>query len=324
VGGEVAVSREVAVGGVESVDERGVIGRQPVVDFSHLSLPEELEVVRRIERAGLVVVPESLAGVYAGIHLVRVGATVYVPDGANVRVHTGSLTVGGDGLGGAEDVLIVIGILIITSPVTGPVPQRISVVGSVLAPRGSEGALGPALSGGVGAVNYYRYVEGQEVTVLTGQVRLSGASLANPTGRPDDLLIGAGQVLITGPVPTVGYERVVVAGQLCAPASSRAVLEPRLQAQGQLLWSHSDEPRVIFEDTEVGADFFRLLEHPVSLVLFGDLTIAAGVTEDMVRSKVTDIALAGDVTAPAGLVPLLQVLATDVYGSIRAGDGPGH
>ncbi|MEN3357292.1 MAG: hypothetical protein V7637_1274 [Mycobacteriales bacterium] len=318
------MSGEVAVGGIESADERGVIGRQPVVDFSHLRTPAELETVRRIERAAVVVVPEALAGAYAAIHLVRVGATVYVPAGAKVRVHTGPLIVGGDGLGGTDDVLIVIGLLMITSPVTGPVPQRISVVGAVLAPRGSEGALGPALSGGVGTVTYYRYVEGHEVTVLTGQVRLSGASLANPAGRPDDMLIVAGQVLITGPIPTVGYAQVVVAGQVCAPASSRTVLEPRLQVQGQMLWSRSDEPRVVFDDTEVGTDFFRLLEPPVSLVLFGDLTISAGVTEDMVRAKVTDIGLAGDLTAPADLVPLLQVLATDAYGSIRAGDGPGR
>ena len=42
----------------------------------------------------------------------------------------------------------------------------------------------------------------------------------------------------------------------------------------------------------------------------------------MVREKVTDIILFGDITAPAGLVPVLQVLATDAFGAIRAGDGP--
>ncbi len=308
--------------GVEAVDEHGVLRRQPVVDFSHLRMPEELEQVRRIEHAGLVVVPESLAGAYAAITQVRVGATVYVPDGANVRVHTGTLMVGGDGLGSPDDVLVVIGLLIITSPVTGPVPRQISVVGLVLAPRGSEAALGPALAGGVGGVSYYRYVPGQDVTVLTGQSKVSGASLANPSGQPDDLLIAAGQLVITGRISAVGYRQVLVAGQLIAPAAGREMLEPRLQVQGQVLWSRSDDPRVILEDIEVGPDFFRLLEHPTSLVLLGDLTIAPGVTEDMVLAKITDIALAGDVTAPAELVAVLQVLATDALGEIRASAPP--
>ena len=73
-----------------------------------------------------------------------------MPGGANVSVQTGSLVVGGDGLGGADDVLVVIGMLAITSPVTGAVPKRIHVIGSVLAPRGSEQVLGQALAGGTG------------------------------------------------------------------------------------------------------------------------------------------------------------------------------
>jgi hypothetical protein len=307
----------------EQVDDRGVVSRQPVLDLSHLTTPQELAAINRIERVGTVVVPESLAAAYAGIPAVRVGATIYVPDGVNVRVHTGPLVVGGDGLGGPEDVLVITGVLVVASPVIGPLPHRISVVGAVVAPRGSESALGPILTGGVGAVSYYRYVDGQDIKVFTGQVRLSGATLANPAGDADDVLIVAGQVALTGPVSTVGYAQVIVAGQLIAPAASREALEPRLQVLGQVAWTRSDQPRVINEDTEVGPDFFRLLDHPVSLALLGDLTIAAGVTEDMVREKVTDISLLGDLRAPAELVPVLQVLATDALGTIRVSDGPG-
>jgi hypothetical protein len=308
----------------EQADDRGAVRGQPVLDLSHLRSPEELSGITCIEQVAAVIVPESLAAAYARIPASRVAAVVYVPDGRNVRVHTGSLIVGGDGLGAPEDVLVVVGMLVITSPVTGTVPRRISVVGSVFAPRGSERLLGPALSDGVGNVSYYRYVDGQDVTVLTGQVRLSAAMLANPAGRPDDLLIAAGQVVVTGPVATVGYARVVVAGQLVAPATSREMLEPRMQVQGQAAWFQTDNPWVSYEDTQVGPDFFRLLDHPVSLVLLGDLTIAAGVTETMVREKVTDIALLGDLRAPAELVPLLQVLATDALGTIQADDGPGR
>lgn len=302
---------------------RGVLSGHAVVDFSHLTSAEDLAAVTRIEGAGAVVVPESLAGAYAAIPTEGVGGTVYVPDGANVRVHVGPLMVGGDGLGAAEDVLVVVGALVITSPVTAGVPRQVSVVGSVLAPQGSESALGPALGGGVGSVSYYRYAEGQHLKVLSGQVKLSNAILANPAGQPDDVLVAAGQVVVTGPVTSVGYAQVIVAGQLVAPAASREVLEPRVQAQGQSAWYRSDDPRIIMEDTRLGPDFFRLLDHPVSLVVLADLSVAPGVTEAMVLEKVADIVLLGDLTAPGDLVPVLQVLAADAFGTIRADNGPG-
>jgi hypothetical protein len=212
--------------------------------------------------------------------------------------------------------------LVLTSPVTGALPRRITVVGPVLAPRGSEQALGPVLDG-VGSVVYYRQAEGQDVRVLTGEVQVSGAMLANPAGQPEDVLLAAGVVVVTGPVTSLAYAQVVVTGQFVAPEASREVLEPRIEVQGQSAWYHSDNPRVIFEDTWVGQDFFRLLDGPVSLIVLGDLYIAPDVTEKMLQEKVTDIVLLADITAPAALVPVLQVLATDAHGAIRASDASG-
>jgi hypothetical protein len=303
--------------------DRVVVSDQPVVDFSHLTSPEQLAAIHRIEDVALVIVPESLAAAYAAIPSSDVAATIYVPDGANVRVHTGALMVSGDGLGAAEDVLVIVGMLIITSPVTGPVPRRIHAVGSVLAPRGSEPVLGPALAGSTGGVSYYLHAEGQDIKVLSGQVKLSGAMLANPAGHPDDILIAAGQVVVTGQVSTVGYRQVIIAGQLAAPETSRDAIEPRAGVQGQAAWYQGDDPRVFYEDTSLGPDFFRLLDHSVSLVAFGDLTITAGVTETMMQDRITGITLFGDATVPPGLVGVLQVLTTDTFGSIRVGNGPG-
>jgi hypothetical protein len=306
----------------EPANDRVVVSDQPVADFSHLTAPEQLAAISRIENVALVIVPESLAAAYTAIPSSRVAATIYVPDGANVRVHTGSLMVGGDGIGAADDVLIITGLLIITSPVTGPVPQRIHVVGSVLAPQGSEAALGPALAGGAGGVSYYTPADGQDIKVLSGQLKLSGAMLANSAGHADDMLIAAGQVVITGEVTTVGYQQVIIAGQMAAPAASRDVIEPRAHVQGQAGWYRGDDPRVFYDDTSLGPDFFRLLDRPVSLVVLGNLTIAAGVTEDAMREKITGISVFGDATAPPGLVGVLQALTTDAFGSIRASNGP--
>ena len=72
------------------------------------------------------------------------------------------------------------------------------------------------------------------------------------------------------------------------------------------------------DDTTVTAEFLDLLEEKISIVAFGDLTVADDVTGEAMRAKVSDLVLFGDTTAPAGVVPTLQFLATDAYGSIRS------
>ncbi len=78
--------------------------------------------------------------------------------------------------------------LIVTSPVARVTYRQVIVIGLVLAPHGSESALGAGLTRVTGSLDYYPYVEGQEVKVSTGQLRASGEVLANPTGGPDDIL----------------------------------------------------------------------------------------------------------------------------------------
>ena len=303
-----------------------VISGEAVVDLSHLTEPGQLDAISRIQKAAVVIVPEALAGAYAAIPTGQVASTLYVPSGGNVRVQMGSMVVGGDGLGAPDDVVVVIGMLVISSPVTGPVPKRLYVVGSVLAPRGSEQALGQALAGGSGSVTYYPYAEGQEVKVLSGQVRLSAAVLANPAGQPDDILVVAGQVVVTGEVTSVGYRTTIIAGQLAAPAASRDALEPVIQIQGQAIWYDGANPRVYNGDARIGPDFLRLLDAPATLVVLGDLIIEEGVTEAALREKLSGLAVFGDVIAPAELIGAVQVVATDILGDItasgRASDGP--
>jgi hypothetical protein len=301
-----------------------VVTGEAVVDLSHFTEPEQLAVFSRIEKAAVVIVPETLAAAYAAIPTAKVASTLYVPSGVHVRVQTGLMVVGGDGLGAPDDVLVVIGMLIITSPVTGSVPKRLHVVGSVLAPRGSEQVLGQSLAGGTGAVTYYTHAEGQEVKVLSGQVRLSPALLANPAGQPDDILVVAGQVVVTGQVTSVGYRTAIIAGQLAAPTASRDVLEPTIQVQGQVIWYEGANPRVYNGDARLGPDFFRLLDAPTALVVLGDLIIEEGVTEAALREKFDGLAVFGDVIAPAELIGAVQIAATDVLGDIKASDRAGE
>lgn len=319
--------RQAAAGNDHDDKERALNEREPVVlqgqvvvDFSQLTSPEQLDAVGRIEDVGLVIVPQSLAAAYLAICVSGVAATVYVPNGAHVRTHTGLLVVPGDGIGAGDDVLIVIGALLITSPVTGPLPRQIHVTGLVLAPRGSESALGSVLVTSIGNISYYRYGEGQDIQVLTGQVTLPSAMLENRAGQPGDILLAAGEVVITGEVREVGY-RLVVAGDVAAPESSREVLGPRLAVHGNIAWYSGASPRVFHGSTSLGAGFFRQLDEPGTEVSFGELVILPDVTESMLREKVRGFTLFGRASAPADLAGVIQFLATDVFQPIEASDG---
>lgn len=297
-----------------------ILRDQAVVDLHHLTSAEEFAAIGQIEDVALVIVPQSLAAAYLAIPASDVAATVYVPDEANVRTHTGMMQVPGDGIGAGDDVLIVTGGLLITSPLTGPLPREIHVTGAVFAPYGSEKSLGPVLKTTTGSVTYYRYAEEQDFKVLSGDVKLSGATLENRAGRPDDILIAVGEVVITGQVSDVGYGLATVAGEIAAPESSREVLEPRLQAVGQTSWYPGDNPRVFHGETSLGAGFFRLIDEPVTVVSFGELTILPDVTESLLREKVRSFSLFGPTTAPAELVGVVQFLATDAFEPIEAGE----
>lgn len=297
-----------------------VLRDQGVVDLRHLSSPGQLAAIARIEDVGMVIVPESFAAEYLAIPADDVGATVYVPDGANVRVHTGMMQVPGDGIGTGDDVLIVTGGLIITSPITGPLPRQIHVTGLLLAPRGSETALVPVLAGSTGSVTYYRYAEGQDIKVLGGEVNLSGATLENRAGQPDDILVAAGEIVVTGQASHVGYGLIVIAGEVAAPEASRDVLESRFHVGGEIAWYPGDSPRTFRGKTSLGAGFFRQLDEPVVIVSFGRLEILPDVTESLLREKVRGFTLFGQTIAPAELVGVVQFLATDAFGPIQASE----
>jgi hypothetical protein len=45
----------------EPASDRVVLSEQPIVDFSHLTTPEQLAVISRIEHVALVIVPTASA-----------------------------------------------------------------------------------------------------------------------------------------------------------------------------------------------------------------------------------------------------------------------
>jgi hypothetical protein len=258
-----------------------------------------------------------------------VGSIVPVPDGEHVKPHVlvGSVQLSGEALANPQGeglhILVVVGGLVITSPVEKVGYDQIVVVGHVLAPEGSEGALGGGITNLQGAIHYYP--AGAKVKVHDGVVKLSGKALANPAGKPNDILIVAGQLIITSPVESLGYSLIVVSGQVFAPRASEDLLGPMLQVNGQVMW-YGGVPRFFSGDERFAAAFFELLPEPVTLLLNGSVVIEDDVTVELLRSKVSEIVLNGVLQAPKQLVPILQVLATEKNGEITAvepssGDG---
>ena len=303
---------------MQTEEQTGVMRNMAVLDLTGMSSADELASIARIESISLVLVPESLSGALARIPMKDVASVVPVPDGADVRVHTGSAVFGGEALadpGGDNVVLVVTGTLALTSPVEKVGYRQVIVTGMVLAPHGSEGALAAGLTKVTGSVQYYDHVEGQRFRNLSGQTKVSGEVLANRGGNPSDVLFLTGQTIITGPTSEVGFQNIVAAGQLIAPRESEVELMSALTMQGQLVW-YDGQPRFFSGRESFGRAFFELLDEPMSMVLFGSFTIDDDVPPELLREKVGDITLIGRLVASKEVLPVLQLLVTEKHGTI--------
>jgi hypothetical protein len=300
----------------------GEIKDVPVLDLTPLTSAEELAGITRLSDVAILLVPESLMPAVLAIPMDDVAMVVPVPEGVQVREHTGATVMGGEALAGPGNenaALIVTGTLILTSPVPRVTYRQVIVMGLVLAPQGSESALGAGLTRVTGSVDYYPLAEGQEVKVSTGQLRAGGEVLANPAGGPDDILVAAGQLIVTGPVAKVGYRRVVVAGQVLAPLDSQPVLGPVMIVKGQLVW-YPGEPRFFVGRERFGRSFFELVDRPLSLALVGRFEIDPDVPAELLREKVQQITLVGKLRAPSRLIGVLQLLTTEKLGEIAVAE----
>ena len=300
----------------------GEIRDVALLDLTPMTSAEDLAGITRISDVAIVLVPEPLMAAAAGIPMDDVAMVVPVPEGVEVRVHTGALVMAGEALAGPEAenaALVVTGTLILTSPVPRVAYRQVIVTGLVLAPHGSEATLGAGLTRVMGSVDYYPYAEAQEVKVSTGQLLADGEILANPAGGPDDVLVVAGQLIVTGPVATVGYRRIVVAGQLLAPRDAQAVLGPAIVVKGQLAW-YTGQPRFFVGKERFERSFFELLDRPLSLALVGRFEIGPDVPPELLRDKVAEVVLVGRLIAPRRLVGVLQLLTTEKVGSITVAE----
>jgi hypothetical protein len=199
--------------------------------------------------------------------------------------------------------------------------KSIENVGAILVPEPLMGRLAGIPMKNVGST--IAIPEGENVRLMTGQIKLTGEALASP-GSEEDVLVVTGQLLITTPVEHVGYRKMVVSGQVMAPEGSEAALGAGIsRLTGQIVY-YRGTPRLFVGNDRVGSEFFELLDGPVTLIIAGNFEIEEGVPHDLLREKVAKIVLAGNLRAPEELIPLVQVLTEEKAGNISALDDEGE
>jgi hypothetical protein len=220
----------------------GGISNVGVLDLTGMKSTEELAGIESISQVGVVLVPESLMSGLLGVPMEKVGATVAVPTGENVKL-------------------------------------------------------------------------------VTGQMKTTGEALAG-AGREEDVLVVAGQLLVTTPVEYVGYGEIIVAGQVYAPEGSEGALTAGISRLTGQVFYYSGKPRFFVGEERFGRGFFEVLEGPMAMILVGNFAIERGVPADLLKEKVSQILLAGNLQAPQELLPLVQVLTVEKAGNISAlGEG---
>jgi hypothetical protein len=76
----------------------GGISNVGVLDLTGMKSTEELAGIESISQVGVVLVPESLMSGLLGVPMEKVGATIAVPTGENVKLVTGQMKTTGEAL----------------------------------------------------------------------------------------------------------------------------------------------------------------------------------------------------------------------------------
>jgi hypothetical protein len=299
---------------------RREISNVALLDLTGAAAANALEGVTRISDVAAILVPESLLPRVSSIPMHRVAATVPIPDGRRVRVFTGQIVLAGDALAapadGADETLVVTGQLILTSPAVN-VGRDVVVLGQIIAPAGSESGLGLSLRRLTGQVVYYPLPEGARVQVRDGGL-MGGEALANPGGEPRDVLLITSTAVLTSSIESIGYQQIVVLGNVLVPRGAESTITGRVQTQAGRVIAYDAPPRVFEGKHSVSAAYFEFLDAPITLVVDGKCSIDDDVTPELIRQKVSGLVLDGKLVAPRRVIPALQVVALVLDGKLVA------
>ena len=192
---------------------------------------------------------------------------------------------------------------------------EIEQVGVILVPESLQSALICIAQTNVGAI--VPIPEGDKVRLQAGQIEISGESFAN--GEEDVVLVVAGQLIITSQVTKISFKKVVVVGQVLAPKGSESALGTAISVLGQIVYYAGENPRMFMGNDTLAKDFFELLEKPIFIFVVGMMHLEPDVTVQLLKEKVTGIAVIGKLVVPKALSAMAQVLTTLKVGEIEIG-----
>ena len=131
-----------------------------VLDFSKVTDAAALSGIQQIHNMGVILIPETLMDALMKIPIHNMGSIIPLPAGANFKVKLlmGQSKLSGEALAAAaeDEIWIVTGQLIITTVVREFKGHELQVTGQVLAPQGSETALGAKISKLQGQIVYFK------------------------------------------------------------------------------------------------------------------------------------------------------------------------
>ncbi len=193
--------------------------------------------------------------------------------------------------------------------------SRLENIGTILVPENLLDSLMNISMKNVGSIT--PIPSGEKYKIRTGQITLSANFLAS--GEEDTLLILSGQIILKEPPAKIGFKGLHIHGQLIAPENSKDVLDQAIERfSGQILYYQGKNPKTLTGDQSFTRKFFELIEEPVTLILVGDSRIEGSIPDDLLRQKIADLIIVGELKAEEEVVPVLQLLSSSVTGEISA------
>lgn len=193
-------------------------------------------------------------------------------------------------------------------------------VGVILVREALSGALMSIPQRNIGLIVTIPETSGK-IKVLTGQLTLSSDVFSNPSGSADDILVIAGQAIITSASSSqaekIGFKEIIIAGQLIVPKNMESILSSAVtRLSGQIAYYTSETPRIFVGEDTFSKGFFELIDEKMAMILIGSFQLDSDVDIALFKQKVSEIILIGDLSASKALVPLLQLLAVVKLGEI--------
>ena len=187
---------EAGEGEGQAAVEPGTAMNVPILDLSGVR-DRSLLKYRSLENIGMVLVPEDIPDLLSGVACENVGVVLPVPPGTKVEPRVGQMELSGSTFAAGSDkaILMLVGQIVVTPPVTQVGYRGVALVGQIVLPKETEALLAGKIITQVGQIAYY---DGPHPRVFLEDTRLAKAFF-ELVDAPETLVL-VGDTTITGDV----------------------------------------------------------------------------------------------------------------------------